>query len=130
MLKYSDFYLLTSTLGIAYQEYSGNSCYDPDITSTGHQPYYFDRYAGLYQNYVVLGSKFKVSTNVDTGTNQGVLLGLYAYYSNPVPNTQAGLREICESRYGVSKLFINNPVQTFDMFMSQRTATMLSTTES
>lgn len=94
VLKYSDYYLLTSTSGVAYAIYSGNSVYDPDVTFTGHQPYYFDRYAQLYQNYVVLGSRLKLSTNVDTGSNQGVVVGLYAYYANPVPNTDAGLREI------------------------------------
>jgi hypothetical protein len=110
VLKYSDYYLLTASSGIAYAEYSGNNVYDPDVTFTGHQPYYYDRYAALYQNYVVLGSKFKMSTNVDTGSSQGVVAGLYAYYSNPVPNTSAGLREICESPFGTSRLFINSPV--------------------
>lgn len=35
------------------QVYSLNSLYDPDQTSTGHQPYLFDQYAGLYAKYRV-----------------------------------------------------------------------------
>lgn len=129
VLRYSDFYVLNSSGGIAYCEYAGNSAYDPDVTFTGHQPYYYDRYSSLYQNYVVLGSKYSVSTNVDTGSNQGVMVGLIAYYQNPVPNTAAGIREICESPFGTSRLFINNPVQTFTLLNSQRSSTMLSTTD-
>jgi len=94
VLRYSDYYLLTSSSGIAYAEYSGNSVYDPDITFVGHQPYYFDRYAAIYTNYAVIGSKITIFTNVDTGSNQGVYVGLYAYYLNGVPNTSAGLQEI------------------------------------
>ena len=34
-----------------------NSLFDPDQTGTGHQPYYFDQFAALYNRYTVLGSK-------------------------------------------------------------------------
>jgi len=90
-LKYHDYYLLSSSSGIAYCEYSGNGVYDPDITFSGHQPYYFDRYAGMYKYYTVLGSRLVLNTNVDTGSNQGVFAGIIAYMNNPVPNSQAGL---------------------------------------
>ncbi len=91
-LRYSDYYLLTSTSGIAYAVYSGNSVFDPDVTFSGHQPYYFDRYFSLYTNYAVVGSKIQIHTNVDTGSNQGVMVGLIAYYKNGVPNTSVGLQ--------------------------------------
>jgi hypothetical protein len=129
-LKYADYYILTSSAGVATATYSGNSCYDPDITFIGHQPYYFDKYASLYQYYTVLGSRFVLRTNVDTGSNQGVVVGLLAYKNNGVANSQAGLSEIMESKYGVSKLFLNNPVQSFTLRNSQRTPTMLSTSQS
>lgn len=47
-LKFSDTYLLASTAGFAYYEYSGNSAYDPDVTGGGGQPLFFDQYAALY----------------------------------------------------------------------------------
>ena len=34
-----------------------NSLFDPDFTGTGHQPYYFDQFATIYQRYTVIGSK-------------------------------------------------------------------------
>jgi len=34
-----------------------NGMFDPDITSTGHQPMYFDQIKNLYQEYTVIGAK-------------------------------------------------------------------------
>ncbi len=129
-LKYSDYFILTSSSGIAYATYGANNLNDPDIDFGGHQPYYYDRYAALYSYYTVLGSRIKIMTNVDTGSNQGVVVGLIAYKNNDVANTTAGLREIMESKFGTYKLFINNPVQAYPLSLSQKSATMLCTTES
>lgn len=58
ILRYIDLYGLTSTAGgIAQQVFSLNSVFDPDVTGVGHQPLYFDRYAAIYNNYRVLGSR-------------------------------------------------------------------------
>jgi len=67
---------------------------------------------------------------VDTGTNQGVMVGLIAYLNNPVPNSVAGLQEIGYSSYGKTKLFLNNPVQSFTLATAQRSSVMLSTNQS
>jgi hypothetical protein len=45
----ADFYTLTSSAGIAAFTMAGNSAFDPDVTFTGHQPFYYDRYTGPYQ---------------------------------------------------------------------------------
>ena len=56
--KYCDYFTLTSTGGVtAAYRFSANGLYDPNITGTGHQPMYFDQYAGIYNHYVVIGSK-------------------------------------------------------------------------
>ena len=39
--------------GIAKQYMRMNSLFDPDQTGTGHQPYYFDQFAALYNRYTV-----------------------------------------------------------------------------
>ncbi len=104
--------------------------YDPDVTFGGHQPYYFDRYAALYNYYTVLGSRIVYKLSVDTSSTQGVICGLYAYKDNAVPNTGAGLQEIMESKYGKYRMFINTPVQSFTLSMAQRSTTMLQTSES
>jgi len=61
-LRYSDVVTLTST-GNAVTNYvfRMNSLFDPDFTGTGHQPYYFDQFATIYQRYTVIGSKLKAT---------------------------------------------------------------------
>ncbi len=57
------------------------------------------------------------------------MVGLYAYKDNPVPNTSAGLQEIMESKYGKYRMYVNTPVQSFDLSMAQKTSTMLQTSQ-
>lgn len=40
---------------------SANGIYDPDITATGHQPRGFDQLMTMYDHYVVVGAKIKVT---------------------------------------------------------------------
>lgn len=52
----------TTALG-SYQDthqFRGNSCYDPDYTGAGVQPYGWDEYTALYGNYQVKASKITV----------------------------------------------------------------------
>lgn len=37
--------------------YALNGLFDPDVTTTGHQPMGFDQFAALYQQYKVLGAR-------------------------------------------------------------------------
>lgn len=60
-LRYED----TITLSGAAQQYTfrGNSLFDPDFTSTGHQPMYFDQFISIYEKYRVYGSSIKITVN-------------------------------------------------------------------
>lgn len=65
------------TLGI--HVFSANGCYDPDITSGGHQPMGFDQWMLFYEHYEVLGSKITVTfwnSGEAIATNQYVV-GIY-----------------------------------------------------
>lgn len=42
---------------LGYHDFRANSCYDPDATGVGHQPMNYDMWTGLYNHYVVVGSK-------------------------------------------------------------------------
>lgn len=60
--KYAENLVLQMPSGVPAQyRFSCNSLYDPNSTGTGHQPYYFDEMANLYNQYQVLGSKITVS---------------------------------------------------------------------
>lgn len=57
-LRYADFFTLTAASGVvSSQIFRANSVFDPDFTGTGHQPMYFDQWAAIYDQYVVLGAK-------------------------------------------------------------------------
>lgn len=60
-LKYCDQYKIDAIAGaMASHEWRANSIYDPDYTSTGHQPMFRDVYAGIYNKYRVLSSKITI----------------------------------------------------------------------
>lgn len=57
-LRYSEEILLNAPAGggPAVYVFSANGMYDPNITSTGHQPRGFDEWMNVYQHYTVVGS--------------------------------------------------------------------------
>lgn len=61
-LKYCETIQLTSTSGVINaQRFTCNGLFDPNITGTGHQPYYFDQLMAIYNHYTVLKSTIKVN---------------------------------------------------------------------
>jgi len=60
-LRYvANFALDASGGSSAIQVFSANSCFDPDVSGTGHQPMFFDNYSALYSNYRVNRSTITV----------------------------------------------------------------------
>lgn len=61
-LRYSDTVTLTATSGLlATYVFRANDLYDPDFTSTGHQPMGFDQMMQNYNHFVVLKSRATVT---------------------------------------------------------------------
>lgn len=92
-LTYTDTFAISSLAFQTMYQFRGNSCYDPDLTSIGHQPAYFDTYSEVYSKYKVYGSTIDVrfanatvnlllvaivphSTNLSLGTASYVILDL------------------------------------------------------
>lgn len=60
--------LTLSTPLSAYSVYRfQSSLHDPDLTGTGHQPYYHDQWATMYKNYRVHGFRYRLQF-VNTGS--------------------------------------------------------------
>jgi len=60
-LSYSDVISIMPGGVVGQYTFRGNSCFDPDYTSGGHQPQYYDQFATLYTRYRVYGSRITVS---------------------------------------------------------------------
>lgn len=74
-LRYADGFTLNPTINtLSYYSFRANSCFDPDQTGTGHQPMNFDLWAGLYNHYVVVGSRIKVTYHFPLTAQAGGLL--------------------------------------------------------
>lgn len=55
--RYCDTQRITMTSGIpSFIKIVANGMYDPDNTSVGHQPYYFDQMSAIYNHYTVISS--------------------------------------------------------------------------
>lgn len=75
--KYHESVALTSTSGvIAFYKFACNGMYDPNITGTGHQPYYFDQMSGIYNHYTVVNSKIMVRVTPVIGGSVAFLFSL------------------------------------------------------
>ena len=59
-ITYSDIIALSPASTIGQYTFRGNSAFDPDYTSTGHQPLYFDQLAAPYERYRVYASSITV----------------------------------------------------------------------
>lgn len=84
--RYSDTINIISTLGnLTDYVFRGNSLFDPDYTSTGHQPFGLDQWNSLYGQYKVYGSSIWVKALNETasGTNDQ-----YSSCIAIVPSTQ------------------------------------------
>ena len=66
-LRYHTTVTLTSTAGaVASHVFRANGMYDPDVTSTGHQPAGFDQMMLSYNHFVVTGAHIWVSFHNNT----------------------------------------------------------------
>lgn len=69
-LTYGQTIVHTGIVTFQSQVFRGNSCFDPDLTSTAgtdHQPHYFQQYASFYERYMV----YKSTVTVDI-INEGL----------------------------------------------------------
>jgi len=74
ILRYCDVIKVT-TVPSQYT-FRANSLFDPDFTSTGHQPLYFDQYIASYEKYRVFKThiQLRVTNNSQTVPNEVVII--------------------------------------------------------
>lgn len=57
VMPYATNIALSAVGNVATYQFRGNSIFDPDLTSTGHQPLGHDEFAAMYQRYRVHASR-------------------------------------------------------------------------
>jgi hypothetical protein len=73
VLRYVD--TISFTGSSAQYTFRANSLFDPDFTSAGHQPYYFDQYIAIYEKYRVFKTHCTLRcTNISQTTPSEVVL--------------------------------------------------------
>lgn len=103
-LRYNEVIAITCNTGIlAGYVFRANSCFDPNLTSTGHQPMGFDTWAGLYNHYTVVGSKITAVVMQKQDNSAPCMCGLYLSDGSTAAFTTPS--EYKEAKRGVSKVF-------------------------
>lgn len=92
-LKYGELISVSPTALVPLKSYifRCNSCFDPDETSVGHQPLYYDQYQAIYDQYVVIGAKITVQWM--TNGAQNVIVGINVDDDSTVLSTLSILLE-------------------------------------
>jgi hypothetical protein len=91
-LRYSTNITLSSTVGaVASHVFSANGLFDPDITSTGHQPMGFDQLMLSYEHYTVTGAHMLCSFKNTTTSNPNVSISV-----QPSPTPITAIDQIIE----------------------------------
>lgn len=81
-----------------------NGMFDPNVTSTGHQPMFFDQMAALYDHYTVIGSKITVRFTPLTSGNQAVPSYAGIFINDDATVTSGTLTTLLENSLVKSKL--------------------------
>lgn len=93
-LRYVTYTTMTSNgISLGLKQFRANGCFDPDYTSTGHQPMNWDNWVALYNTYTVLGSKITVQGSAIATLSYPCMFGLYISDDPTVPTDWETLRE-------------------------------------
>lgn len=99
VLPYSDQFNLTgATLSAVYgteRAFRLNSMFDPDFTSTGHQPFGYDQITPFYARYLV--DKVEVDITFSDPQGDGLYVGVFAKnFNDPATLTGASISQAME----------------------------------
>jgi hypothetical protein len=120
-MSYCELVNVTGTSGVpGGYVFTANGLYDPNVTSTGHQPLGFDQMMLFYEQYTVLRSKIKVTAQ---GASAVLNTNVFLYLS-PDTTVQSNSDLVLENGLAVFRTL--SPVSTYgnikemDMFCDVR----------
>lgn len=78
---------------LTVRQFRANGMFDPDITGTGHQPYYFDQMSAVYDHYTVIGSRIILRVLKSDNTQYPTTVGIFVNDDSTVTPSITGLLE-------------------------------------
>lgn len=120
-LKYCTIVNRIDAGGLNNYVFRANSCYDPDFTLGGHQPFYFDQWCNantFFNRYRVHGCKIIVKFTNNKTT--AISVGLYPSLSNAGPTGGENVAEIPYSKQTVIAGTEGTPQATLSQYMSTK----------
>lgn len=87
---------LSSALTMGTYAFSCNGMFKPNLTGSGHQPYYFDQMAALYNHYTVIGAKITVKITPQTATVTVPIIG-GVFLNDDATVTPLAIDTLCEN---------------------------------
>lgn len=110
-LRYVEKITLSSTVGgLQTWVWGANNIFDPNVSGTGHQPMGHDQWAGLFNHYVVLGSKIHLQVSSASTPISPAYCGVYLTDSATAP--YSNYEEYIEARKGEAKLISQDSTRT------------------
>jgi hypothetical protein len=125
-LVYADHLNLTGASGLlTNHQYRLNSCFDPDFTSTGHQPMGFDQWGAFYNHYVVLGCSWELSA-LHSGSS-GTMFAAYVSDDTTIPASlltmvELGAQTVMSNTYMGEPSVLNGDVDVADFLNRDKKA--------
>lgn len=81
-------------------QWSVNGMFKPNVLSAGHQPFYFDQMAGLYNQYCVVSSSIKIEIATDSvyvaGTSSPTVMAVAYIEDQAIPVTPTSIQTAAE----------------------------------
>ena len=117
-LRYAQSFQFTPGTTAVDQTFRANSCFDPDLTGTGHQPYGFDQLMLFFDHYCVTGARIKVTFS---GGPQCVYNGMVLLKSDASSLTGSTMDTLKEQNAGkICTVFPDSMVRTISKGFSAR----------
>lgn len=121
-LRYVEQNTQTSTTGgLQTWVWSANGLYDPNISSTGHQPMGFDQWANLFNHYVVLGSKITIRVSQRDGSSNPFYYGVILTDDSSAPySTYSSYIEAKKGTFRYSAQGQQKPVTVMSKYSAKK----------
>ncbi len=126
---------LVSAAATGTQVFSGNSCFDPDTTGVGHQPFYFDQFSQFYNRYRVhksmivfellsstIGSHITITPTTDGTWPTSVQSAMEIPYTCSIPVSSSVFRTVKDRSISTKKIWGIQSITQDDLYQALYTA--------